>query len=102
MIMTRLRKLELVTGLATALLAVCVSFLMLEIDRDVAKQLERDFAAKNTTCLAPDERNTRILAWTRWNRQKHLARGCNVLGWAFGLALTSYIFSPGIARFIFA
>jgi len=50
--MTRLRKLELVTGLGTALLAVVVSLLMLKIDRDIAQHLERDFATLNEITVA--------------------------------------------------
>jgi hypothetical protein len=52
MIMTRLRKLELVTGLATALLAVMASLLMLKIDWDVEQHLERDFATLNEITVA--------------------------------------------------
>ena len=41
--MTRLRKLELVTGILTGLLSVVLSLLMLKIDRDNAQRLEREF-----------------------------------------------------------
>lgn len=41
--MTRLRKLELVTGTLTGLLSVVLSLLMLKLDRDTAQQLEREF-----------------------------------------------------------
>jgi hypothetical protein len=50
--MTRLRKLELVTGLGTALLAVVISLLMLKIDWDVAQHLERDFETLNELAVA--------------------------------------------------
>jgi len=50
--MRRLRKLELVTGLGTALLAVVVSLLMLKIDWDVEQHLERDFATLNEITVA--------------------------------------------------
>jgi hypothetical protein len=50
--LTRLRKLELVTGLGTALLSILVSVIILKIEREDAQYLERDFAMLEQIKLA--------------------------------------------------